>query len=191
MHPEAAKGEGWSSPPQPRWVGQATDTSFLCLAREGGGGRRAFVSSFFMSLVRSGRFRSGQVGTHKAHALTDTCLSFFPGFPVARGAGMPSCHPLSLLLLSLGRCPLPLPPRGQRGCGTATPARVRVSFLSRFPAPLPRSGQARGQGHVHALFSFPLSSFPPASLSLPVCSLSLSRSFSPSGEGFSSSFSRR
>ena len=174
-------------------VGRSGHRHEFLVFRTGGRGWAASLCVFLFHVARqvgSVQVRPGG-GTHKAHALTDTCLSFFPGFPVARGAGMPSCHPLSLLLLSLGRCPLPLPPRGQRGCGTATPARVRVSFLSRFPAPLPRSGQARGQGHVHALFSFPLSSFPPASLSLPVCSLSLSLSFSPSGEGFSSSFSRR
>ena len=163
---------------------------FLCLAREGGCGRRAFVSSFFMSLVRSGRFRSGQVGTHKAHALTDTCLSFFPGFPVARGAGMPSCHPLSLLLLSLGRCPLPLPPRGQGGA--AQPPRHESVSLFFLASPPPSPGQARPGGKGTCMLSFPslfLPFRPPLFLSLSARSLSLS--FSPSGEGFSSSFSRR
>ena len=171
-------------------VGRSGHRHEFLVSRTGGRGWAASLCVFLFHVA-------GQVGSVQVRPGGDTQGTrthrhvplFLPGFPVARGAGMPSCHPLSLLLLSLGRCPLPLPPRGQRGCGTATSARVRVSFLSRFPAPLPRSGQARGQGHVHALFSFPLSSFPPASLSLPVCSLSLPLSFS--GEGFSSSFSRR
>ena len=138
--------------------------------------------------VGSSQARWGDTQGTRTHRHVPLFLSRLPRGQGRRHAIMPSSESPPPFL---GTVSSSSSSAGSRGCGTATPARVRVSFPSRFPAPLSRSGQARGQGHVHALFSFPLSSFPPASLSLPVCSLSLSLSFSPSGEGFSSSFSRR
>ena len=171
-------------------VGRSGHRHEFLVSRTGGRGWAASLCVFLFHVA--GQVGSVQVrpggdtqGT-RTHRHVPLFLSRLPRGQGRRHAIMPSSESPPPFL---GTVSSSSSSAGSRGCGTATPARVRVSFLSRFPAPLPRSGQARGQGHVHALFSFPLSSFPPASLSLPVCSLSLSLSFS--GEGFSSSFSRR